>query len=220
MTDVYLHVGFAALIVAMLAVLIFSVQSLKLGNRRVMGELAEMRRLLERELLTLREAQQEPVRDKRTIGSPGRPEAAPRNSELETLRLLVLRQDEEIRTLQKEAEMIQQSLAGLNSAAGLMESADALSRAQGQRGTRGDQVQKSKGAVVDSQMVMGEASPRAFFGKDLELSKYEVTSATPFYGAKERRGESIEERSQEAGWKENLEGILSMLDAMEREVQN
>ena len=220
MTDVYLHVGFAALIVAMLAVLIFSIQSLKLGNRRVMGEIAEMRRLLERELRALREAQQEPVRDKRTTGSPGRPEAPPRNSELETLRLLVLRQDEEIRMLQKEAERIQQSLAGLNSAAELMEAADALSRAQGQQGTRGDQVQRSKGAVVESKTVMGEASRRVFFGKDLELSKYEAMSTAPFYKAKERRGGSIEERAQEAGWKENLEGILSMLDAMEREVQN
>jgi hypothetical protein len=220
MSDVYLYVGFVALIVAMLGLLACAIHSVKSGNRRVMQELAESRKLLERELRTLREAQLETVRDTSAAGSPERPEVPPRNSELETLRLLILHQDEEIRMLQREAEDMHQSLAGLSSTAGLTATVTALVPDRGQEEARGDQMRRPTGRAAESGFAMGATSSSASFGKRRDPSIYEPMPGIQFSRTKERRAARPDEHVQEAGWKENLDGILNMLDAMEREVQN
>jgi len=207
MAGIYLCLGLVALIVAMFGLMAYAIHSSKLSNRRVMGELVELRKLLEREQQALREAQQEAALNKSVIHPLSKPEIQQRNSELEMLRLLILRQDEEIRLLQKDADDMRQSLARLSSTDGSMEPAVASLFKKEPRST-GDRMRKAPVLAVEPEPAMVAAASAASYGKGRNQSNYEPILGPQLSSTKE------------PSWKENLDGILSMLDAMEREVQN
>jgi hypothetical protein len=220
MPSVYLDLGLVLLIIAIFGLLAYSTRSTKLTNRRVLSDLAELRKFLERELRALRESRQEATRENSLVPSTGSSEPQQRNSELEALRLLILRQDDEIRILQRETDDMRHSLARLGSTGGFVDAtlASALKTAAVSAGA---QVAQASDRAAGTEWTASVAASEASFGNRRDLLNYNSRSEAQFPGAKETVSRvSVDSAKEVVGWKENLDGILSMLDAMEREVQS
>ncbi len=220
MPRIYLDLGLVLLIIAIFGLLAYSTRSTKLTHRRVLSDLAELRKFLERELRALRETRQEAARERSLVSSPGNPEPQQRNSELEMIRSLILRQDDEIRILQRETDDMRPSLARLGSAGGFVDATLAPALKTGP-GSAGAQVAKPSDRVAGTEWTASVAASTASFVNGRDILNYNSRSEAQFPGATEPVSRvSVDCAKEVVGWKENLDGILSMLDAMEREVQS
>lgn len=147
-------------------------------------------------------------------------------SELETLKQLAARQDEEIKSLQKDAEMIQMAVSGVkNTAKAPLEFDRAFLAATDDFDTAtipGPTIPRSQSASENSTVIHAFGPPEDLIHDPIPAEAMPLPAmespaigqaAQPKYDAATAKGPGS------PAWKENLDNILNMLDAMEKEVQ-